>query len=63
MKALVSEIVMNLNKYLEELGLKIREMTGDMGLSRKELKNSQIIVCTPEKYDIMTRKNGDQIVI
>ena len=37
-------------------GLKVAELTGDMQLSKKELAETQMIVTTPEKWDVITRK-------
>ena len=37
-------------------GLLVRELTGDMQLSKKELAETQMIVTTPEKWDVITRK-------
>ncbi|WFD36018.1 RNA helicase [Malassezia cuniculi] len=62
MKALVSEIVAKFSKRLSYLGLKVRELTGDMQLTRKEMAETQMIVTTPEKWDVVTRKptgNGE----
>lgn len=40
-------------------GLQVAELTGDMQLSKKELGETQMIVTTPEKWDVITRKGGD----
>lgn len=40
-------------------GLSVRELTGDMQLSKKELAETQMIVTTPEKWDVITRKGGE----
>lgn len=32
---------------------------GDMQLSKRELTETQMIVTTPEKWDVVTRKGGD----
>ena len=40
-------------------GLRVGELTGDMQLSKKELAETQMIVTTPEKWDVITRKGGD----
>ena len=40
-------------------GLKVAELTGDTQLSKKELAETQMIVTTPEKWDVITRKGGD----
>ena len=36
------------------------ELTGDHQLNREQINATQIIVCTPEKWDIITRKAGDR---
>lgn len=60
MKALATEIVGKLSKRLAPLGIKVREYTGDMQLTRHEIQETQIIVSTPEKWDVITRKTqGD----
>mgnify|MGYP001940193752 FL=1 len=56
MKALVSEIVRKFQKRLNYLGLRVRELTGDMQLTRRELAETQMIVTTPEKWDVVTRR-------
>ncbi len=40
----------------------MRELTGDMQLSKRELTETQMIVTTPEKWDVITRKGGDVAV-
>ena len=61
MKALVSEIVGNLSNRLKSFGINVRELTGDVSLSKAEIEATQIIVTTPEKWDIITRKSGDRV--
>jgi activating signal cointegrator complex subunit 3 len=39
--------------------VQVRELTGDMQLTKAELKATQMIVTTPEKWDVITRKGGD----
>lgn len=56
MKALAQEIVSKFEKQLNGLGLTVKELTGDMQLTRTEITETQIIVTTPEKFDVMTRK-------
>lgn len=60
MKALVSEVVGNLGTRLSELGISVRELTGDVNLSKQEIEETQVIVTTPEKWDIITRKSGER---
>lgn len=60
MKALVQEVVANLSQRLGgPYGLTVRELSGDVSLSRAELAETQIIVTTPEKWDVITRKPGE----
>ncbi|OSX59244.1 hypothetical protein POSPLADRAFT_1048584 [Postia placenta MAD-698-R-SB12] len=56
MKALASEIVRKLGRRLKWLSITVRELTGDMQLTKKEIAETQIIVTTPEKWDVVTRK-------
>ncbi|KAL6146910.1 hypothetical protein ACLB2K_057586 [Fragaria x ananassa] len=59
MKALVAEVVGNLSNRLQEYGVTVRELSGDQTLTRHQIEETQIIVTTPEKWDIITRKSGD----
>lgn len=60
MKALAAEITGKLGKRLAWLGIQVRELTGDMHLTKAEIVQTQIIVTTPEKWDVVTRKStGD----
>merc|ERR550514_2177378 len=60
MKALVQEVVQSFGQKLAPLNVKVRELSGDNSLSREQIDDTQIIVTTPEKWDIITRKAGDQ---
>ena len=60
MKSLVAEMVGTFSKRLEPYGLTVRELTGDMFLTRSEIQEAQLIVTTPEKWDVVTRKAGDR---
>nr|VDC99810.1 unnamed protein product [Brassica oleracea] len=60
MKVLVTEVVSNLSNRLKDYGVTVRELSGDQSLSGKEIEETQIIVTTPEKWDIITRKSGDR---
>uniref|UniRef100_A0A1I7VPC0 Activating signal cointegrator 1 complex subunit 3 n=1 Tax=Loa loa TaxID=7209 RepID=A0A1I7VPC0_LOALO len=59
MKALATEMTMNFAKRLAPLNLRVRELTGDTTLSRKEIAETQMLVLTPEKWDVVTRKAID----
>ncbi|KAL3318570.1 hypothetical protein Ciccas_002773 [Cichlidogyrus casuarinus] len=60
MRSLVQEMVGNFNKRLSSYGIKVEELTGDHQLSREQIHETQIIVCTPEKWDVITRHGGDE---
>ncbi|CAI9118155.1 OLC1v1019682C1 [Oldenlandia corymbosa var. corymbosa] len=60
MKALVAEIVGNLSNRLQQYDVKVKELSGDQSLTRQQIEETQIIVTTPEKWDIITRKSGDR---
>ena len=60
MRSLVQEMVGSFGKRLAPFNLKVGELTGDHQLSREEIAQTQVIVCTPEKWDIITRKSGDR---
>ncbi|KAH9677828.1 DExH-box ATP-dependent RNA helicase DExH12 [Citrus sinensis] len=61
MKALVAEVVGNLSNRLQIYDVKVRELSGDQTLTRQQIEETQIIVTTPEKWDIITRKSGDRV--
>ena len=60
MRSLVQEVVGNFSNRLKSYGLKVSELTGDHQLSREQINETQLIVCTPEKWDIVTRKGGER---
>lgn len=60
MKALASEMVDNFSRRLSSLGLQVKELTGDMQLTKAEIEQTHMIITTPEKWDVVTRKSmGD----
>ncbi len=59
MKALASEMTAGFGGRLAYLGISVRELTGDMQLTKTEIEETQIIVTTPEKWDVITRKSTD----
>ena len=64
LKALASEIVDKFNEKLSIFDIKVRELTGDMQLTKSEILETQVIVTTPEKWDVVTRKaNGDNDLV
>eukprot|EP01125_Pyxidicula_operculata_P014589 TRINITY_DN4878_c0_g1_i1.p1 TRINITY_DN4878_c0_g1~~TRINITY_DN4878_c0_g1_i1.p1 ORF type:complete len:2162 (+),score=668.51 TRINITY_DN4878_c0_g1_i1:53-6538(+) len=60
MKSLVQEMVFNFSKRLSPYGIKVNELTGDASLSKQQIEETHVIVTTPEKWDIITRKSGDR---
>jgi len=59
MKALAQEVVEKFSSKLKKLRLVVRELTGDMQLTRAEAQSANVIVTTPEKWDVVTRKSGN----
>ncbi|KAJ8602966.1 hypothetical protein CTAYLR_001574 [Chrysophaeum taylorii] len=60
MKALVQECVLNFSKRLAPYGIVVRELSGDQNLTYAQLQETTLIVTTPEKWDIVTRKGADR---
>ncbi|XP_050547877.1 activating signal cointegrator 1 complex subunit 3-like, partial [Daktulosphaira vitifoliae] len=63
MKALASEMTANFSRRLLSLGITVREFTGDMSLTKAEITSTQILVTTPEKWDVATRKGTGDIAL
>uniref|UniRef100_A0A182QHM2 Activating signal cointegrator 1 complex subunit 3 n=1 Tax=Anopheles farauti TaxID=69004 RepID=A0A182QHM2_9DIPT len=61
MKALAAEMTSNFGRRLQPLGIAVRELTGDMQLTKAELQQTQMIVTTPEKWDVVTRKGAGDV--
>ncbi|PKS06631.1 hypothetical protein jhhlp_007381 [Lomentospora prolificans] len=59
LKALVQEQVGNFGKRLQPYGITVSELTGDRQLTKQQIAETQIIVTTPEKWDVITRKATD----
>lgn len=55
MKALAQEVVEKMSARLAPLVVK--ELTGDMSLTRAQAAAAHLIVTTPEKWDVVTRKS------
>ncbi|PQQ02429.1 hypothetical protein Pyn_20760 [Prunus yedoensis var. nudiflora] len=49
MQALAAEVTSTFSHRLSPLNMTVRELTGDMQLSKNELEETQMIVTTPEK--------------
>ncbi|KAF9584560.1 DEIH-box ATPase, partial [Lunasporangiospora selenospora] len=60
MKALVQEMVQTFGSRLSPLGLSVQELTGDRQMNKQQISETQMIITTPEKWDIITRKATDR---
>ncbi|XP_036173871.1 activating signal cointegrator 1 complex subunit 3 isoform X3 [Myotis myotis] len=63
MKALAAEMTNYFSKRLQPLGLVVKELTGDMQLSKSEILRTQMLVTTPEKWDVVTRKSVGDVAL
>eukprot|EP00795_Rhopilema_esculentum_P017649 gene17649-9293_t len=63
MKALAAEMTDNFSKRLEPLGISVKELTGDMQLTKNEILRTQMLVTTPEKWDVVTRKSTGDVAL
>lgn len=59
MKALVAEQANNFRDRLAPFGVTVNELTGDSQLTKQQIAETQIIVTTPEKWDVISRKSSD----
>ncbi|XP_071957193.1 activating signal cointegrator 1 complex subunit 3-like [Antedon mediterranea] len=63
MKALAAEMVRNFGGRLSPLGISVKELTGDMQLTKAEIMKTQMLVTTPEKWDVVTRKSTGDVAL
>nr|XP_018669768.1 activating signal cointegrator 1 complex subunit 3 [Ciona intestinalis] len=63
MKALAAEMAENFGRRLSPLGVSVRELTGDMQLTKKEIQSTQMLITTPEKWDVVTRKSTSDVAL
>lgn len=59
MKALVAEQANHFRKRLEPYGVVVNELTGDSQLTKAQIAETHLIVTTPEKWDVISRKSSD----
>ncbi|PWN30839.1 putative ATP dependent RNA helicase [Jaminaea rosea] len=59
MKALVAEQADNFRQRLASFGMVVNELTGDSQLTKQQIAETQVIVTTPEKWDVISRKSSD----
>ena len=48
---------------LAPLGITVRELTGDMQLTKAEIMSTTMLVTTPEKWDVVTRKGTGDVAL
>lgn len=41
----------------------MRELTGDISLTKSEIQQTQMLVTTPEKWDVITRKGAGDVAL
>lgn len=64
LKALAAEIVAKFSKKLSNFKVQVKELTGDIQLTKSDIISTQVIVTTPEKWDVVTRKpNSDNDIL
>ncbi|KAL6450180.1 BRR2 Pre-mRNA-splicing helicase BRR2 [Candida maltosa Xu316] len=62
LKALVQEQMREFQRRLTaSYGVVVNELTGDSSLTKQQILETQIIVTTPEKWDIITRKDPEYV--
>lgn len=57
MKALAAEMVQNFGKRLASLGISVRELTGDMQLTKAEILKTQVCEILSWKKQNKTKQN------
>jgi len=58
MRALAREVSMTLGQMFSRHGMAVVEHTSDTDVGYKHLEKADVIVCTPEKLDALTRNTG-----
>ena len=43
--------------------MQVKELTGDMQLTKAEIMQTTMIVTTPEKWDVITRKGTGDVAL
>ncbi|RCK66017.1 Pre-mRNA-splicing helicase BRR2 [Candida viswanathii] len=61
LKALVQEQMREFQRRLTLYGIVVNELTGDLSLSKQQIAETHVIVTTPEKWDIITRKDPSYV--
>ncbi|KAF7683538.1 putative U5 small nuclear ribonucleoprotein [Astathelohania contejeani] len=60
MKALVNEMHIHFHRILNPLKITVFSLSSDSQLSRQEIKNCNLLISTPEKFDIITRRESNE---
>lgn len=64
LKALVQEQMREFQRRLTaNFGIVVNELTGDSNLTKQQISETQVLVTTPEKWDVITRKATDSSAI
>jgi activating signal cointegrator complex subunit 3 len=63
MKALAAEMTAGFGRRLAPLGVTVKELTGDMQLTKAEIMETNMLVTTPEKWDVVTRKGMGDVAL
>ncbi|KXN81440.1 Pre-mRNA-splicing factor brr2 [Leucoagaricus sp. SymC.cos] len=56
-KALVQEMVGNFQARPKAFGIQVSELTGRSQMTKQQIAETQIVVTTPEKWDVIARKS------
>ena len=60
LKALVQEQMREFQRRLTaNFGIVVNQLSGDSNLTKQQIMETQVLVTTPEKWDVITRKNSD----
>ncbi|ELP91076.1 activating signal cointegrator 1 complex subunit 3, helc1, putative, partial [Entamoeba invadens IP1] len=62
LKALATEMTNTFRKHLACFKMKVEEVTGDTNIPKVQLMATNVIVATPEKFDVLTRKQDAEFV-
>lgn len=60
---MAAEITDKLHTSLSEYKIIVEECTGDTNIPKSVLTKANILVCTPEKWDVMTRMNNENEIL
>ncbi|EDR26206.1 U5 small nuclear ribonucleoprotein 200 kDa helicase, putative [Entamoeba dispar SAW760] len=62
LKALATEMTTTFKKHLICFKMRVEEVTGDTNISKAAIASTHVIVATPEKFDVLTRKQDAEFV-